>query len=464
VRIRHKIALWVTGAGLITSLAFSLVVFLEMKEQPYKMLDSELETTVGVLIGLLDQNQKPHDMVQAKIRSILGNSYWIKVYDQNRHLVYQSDLATFVDIALHNGKGQGYTVRTHIPRDRIYLHQDRRDEVTFRVKEIGAVSAGVSYLVQIAKPMEELDEELSDLALALGFGMAASTALLVILSYIVAGRIVKPISLINRLSKEINEKTLEKRIPLGKSRDELYELSSSLNRMFDRLQYSFIKQKQFLASASHELKNPTAMLRLFFDQSVQRQDLPDSFQQQLITQGTIVLRMERLIKTLLELSVLELKDSLEIEEFNLTALLRSVLEDFSPIIAERDIRLQVNLPENLRIHGDKDMVRRMAINILDNAVKYNFEKGEIKLEAREEKGSVRLSLFNTGPGIPKEELGKVFEQFFRVEKSRSLQYGGSGLGLSIVREIARLHGGTAAMESEPGSWARIVIILSKYHG
>jgi signal transduction histidine kinase len=463
MRIRHKIALWVTGAGLITSLVFSLVTFWEMREQPYKVLDSELETTVGVLVGLLDQNQNPHDMVQAKIRSIFSNRYWIKVYDQNRHLVYQSDLATFVDIPLHNRGDDGYTVRTHIPMDRIYLHQDRQDEVTFRVRVIDAVSAGVPYLIQIAKPIEELDEELSDLMLALGVGMAASTALLVILSYLVAGRIVKPISVINRLSKEINEKTLEKRIPLGHSRDELYELSSSLNRMFDRLQFSFTKQKQFLASASHELKSPTAMLRLFFDQAVQRQDLPESFQQQLSNQGTIVLRMERLIKTLLELSVLELKDSLEIEEFSLTALLRSVLEDFSVVVADRNIRLQVTLPENLRVLGDKDMIRRMAINILDNAVKYNFEKGEIKLEASEEKGSVRLSLFNTGPGIPKDELEKVFEQFFRVEKSRSLQYGGSGLGLSIVKQIARLHGGTAVMESEPGAWARIRISLPKYH-
>jgi signal transduction histidine kinase len=464
VKIRHKIALWVTGAGLVTSLLFSLVAFLEMREQPYKVLDSELETTVGPLVSLIAQYQKSQDTVQAKILSIFGNRYWIKVYDQNRHLVYHSDLAALADIPPYDRGDDKYTVRIHIPRERIYLHQDRKDEVSFRVRVIDASSAGVPYLIQIAKPMGELHEELTDLVLGLGVGLAASTALLVVLSYLVARRIAKPISVINRLSKEINGKTLEKRIPLGKSRDELYELSSSLNRMFDRLQYSFKQQKQFLASASHELKSPTAMLRLFFDQAVQRKDLPESFQEQLINQGTIVLRMERLIKALLGLAVLELRDSLELEEFSLTDLLRSVLEDFSAVIAARDIRLEVNLPENLPLLGDKDMIRHMAINILDNAVKYNFEKGEIKLEASEEKGSVHLSLFNTGPGIPKDELEKVFEQFFRVEKSRSLQYGGSGLGLSLVRQIARLHGGTAVMESEPGAWSRICITLPKHQG
>jgi two-component system, OmpR family, sensor kinase len=463
VKIRHKISLWITGAGLITSLVFSLVTFLEMREQPYKVLDSELGATVGALVSLLDQNQKPHDMVQTKIRSIFGNRYWIKVYDQNQHLVYQSDLATFADIPLHTEGDDGYTVRTHIPMDRIYLHQNRQDEIPFRVRTFNAFSAGVLYIIQIAKPMEKLDEELSELVLALGIGMAASTALLVILSYLTAGRIVKPISAINRVSKEISEKTLEKRIPLGNSHDELYELSSSLNRMFDRLQYSFKQQKQFLANASHELKSPAAMLRLFFDQAVQRQDLPKSFQEQLISQSTVVLRMERLLKTLLELSSLELQDSLEIEEFSLTDLLASVLEDFSVAMAAKNIQLQVNLPKDLRLLGDKDMIRRMAINILDNAIKYNFENGQIRLEADEEKDLVRIVLFNTGPGIPGHELEKVFEQFYRVEKSRSMQYGGSGLGLSIVRQIVRLHEGTADMESEPGAWSRIQIILPKHH-
>ena len=460
MKIRHRITLWVALAGFLTSLVFSLVVFLEMIEQPYELLDSELEAAAAAVAGRLAKEQS-EEPAPAKAFSIQGDRYWIKVYNQNRRLVYQSDLSSVVDLPLHNEGDDGYTVRTHIPDDRAHLNQDMGGEIAFRVRVISAGSNGISYVIQIAKSMEKLDDEISDVWIILGIGLVVSTVLLVIISYGFAGRIVRPVAEINRLSKEINERTLETRIPLGKSRDELYGLSSSLNRMFDRLQYSFKKQKEFLASASHELKTPTAILRLFFDEAVQRQDLPASLQQQLMTQGDMVLRMERLVKKLLELSVLELKDSVEWEEFSLTDLLNSVLEDFSAIMAAKKIQIQVHVPEGLRVMGDKDQIRRMLINIIDNAVKYNFEKGQIRFEANEDKDGVHLFIFNSGPGIPQDDLEKVFEQFYRVEKSRSLQYGGSGLGLAIVKEIVRLHRGKVTMESTPGAWARIRITLPK---
>ena len=117
-------------------------------------------------------------------------------------------------------------------------------------------SPNAHYLIQIAKPVENLEEETFDLLTAIGIGLAVSTVLLAGLSYVLAGRIVKPIAAINRIARDINENTLEKRIPLGKSRDEIQELAGCLNQMFDRLQYSFARQKRFIADASHELKSP----------------------------------------------------------------------------------------------------------------------------------------------------------------------------------------------------------------
>jgi two-component system OmpR family sensor kinase len=203
------------------------------------------------------------------------------------------------------------------------------------------------------------------------------------------------------------------------------------------------------------------MLRLFFDEAAQRDDLPDSLYQQLVSQGNIVLRMEQLVKKLLALSVLELRNTIEREEVDLPHLLRSVVEDFSLIVAERKIRMEVRLPESLHLWADKDELRRMLINVLDNAVKYNVEGGQIEFEATEDRDGAHLVIFNTGCGIPQDELERVFEQFYRVEKSRALQYGGSGLGLAIVKEIVRLHGGKVTMESMPGAWARITVILPK---
>ena len=464
MKIRHKITLWVAGAGLLTSVLLSLLAFLEMREQLFRILDSDLRSRAAALAERLSKEQRPLGAEWVNALSFRTNEYWIKVYSQDLRPVYQSDLSTVVDLPLYSNRGNhGYTVRAFLSRQSGQLFQDKRDdEVPFRVRVIEAQIGGVPYLIQIARPMEKLQEEIAELQAGLGMGLAGSTALLVILSYVFAGRILKPVADINRLTKEINEHSLEKRIPIGASHDELNELSATLNRMFDRLQYSFSRLKQFLANASHELNSPVAMLRLFFDEATQRQDLPEAFQHQLTSQSQHVLRMDRLVKNLLQLSVLELEDSLRPEEFSLKDLVQSVLEDFSLVLTEAKIHLETHLPANLNMIGDKDKIRRMLINILDNAIKYNVENGEINLELTQKENFVRISLFNTGPGIPKDEQEKVFEQFYRVEKSRSLHYGGAGLGLAIVKQIVRLHHGMVSVESEPGAWTRIDVTLPQH--
>jgi len=315
------------------------------------------------------------------------------------------------------------------------------------------------YIIQIAKPLDQLQDEVTDLVQIIALGLLVTTLLLILLSYGVAGRILKPIGVINRMARDISDRTLDRRIPLGKSRDELYELSGSLNRMFDRLQYSFDKQKQFIADASHELKSPITLFMLFMERALHRKDLPGSFKQRLMHQGNILRRMSRLVKNLLDLSALELKRNIDLKEVSLPSLLKSVLGDYEDVFAAKKIIVDMDIPENLAVRGDKDELQRVLINLVDNAIKYNRDGGEIRIKASKADQRVRLSLFNTGRGIPKADLDKVFEQFYRVEKSRSLRYGGSGLGLTIVKRIVELHGGTLEIESEPGAWTRVNVTL-----
>jgi signal transduction histidine kinase len=272
-----------------------------------------------------------------------------------------------------------------------------------------------------------------------------------------AGKILKPIRELNDLAGDISDKNLTQRIPEGTGRDEFTELTRTINGMLDRLQFSFSRQKRYLADASHELKSPIAVLRLFFEEAAQRSDLPGAFQQQMDNQRLNMLRIDRLVKTLMELSVLELRTSLTRESFDLAELIRSVLEEFSPLIERAKIRVETRIPGALMMQGDGDQVRRVLINLLDNAVKYNVEGGHIGVTLSEKNATLHLCLNNTGPGIPADELPKVFEQFYRVEKSRATEYGGVGLGLSIVQEIVRLHRGTITIDSEPGAWTQVDI-------
>lgn len=458
MKIRLKITLWITGAGVLASLVFSTIVFWEMIEQPYRLIDNELRTVAHFVMRMeLPAGDLPAEMKNSDI-PIRLEDYWIKIFNDHGKVVYQSDLTRYVDLPLYD-KHSGYIVRTTIPKQRLRLNQDRKNEVTFRVRRFREPVGNGTFVVQIGKPVEKLDEEILDIAKGIAWGLITAMLLLVFLSYLIAGKVLKPIGVIDRLAREINDKNLSVRIPLGKSRDELYRLSKSLNRMFDRLESSFETQKEFVASAAHELKSPLALLQLSMEDCIQQPDLPENLRRQFIRQTDIVRRMTRLVKNLLDLSALELKESLDLEDINLADLLKSVLDEYEVVFSAKKICLQADIPPKVEVKGDRDNLQRAVINLIDNAVKYNHEGGQIKLDVSTHKKGVHLTLSNTGKGIPDSDLDQVFVQFYRVEKSRSAEYGGAGLGLSIVKRIIELHGGSITIESEPSAWTRVNIFL-----
>jgi signal transduction histidine kinase len=195
------------------------------------------------------------------------------------------------------------------------------------------------------------------------------------------------------------------------------------------------------------------------ENGIQHPDLPESLRDQLMRQTDIVRRMSRLVKNLLDLSALELKECFDLKEIDLAELLKSVLSDYEVVFSAKKIDVQAHIPPKLKVKGDWENLQRAVVNLVDNAIKYNHEGGKIILDVSAKNRGVHLSLFNTGTGIPAADLDRVFEQFYRVEKSRSAEYGGSGLGLSIVKRIIELHGGRIDIESEPLGWTRVNIIL-----
>ncbi|MBU1419069.1 MAG: HAMP domain-containing protein [Proteobacteria bacterium] len=463
MNIRNRITLLITGVGILASLLFSLIVFYEMLEQPYKLIDTELDQQAHYLLSALaPQASLASSSPESTLQSI-GSFYWVKVFDEKKVVVYESEMSHLLTFPLYE-KEDAYTITTRIKNTDlkgVHIDQDDTDEVTFRVRFFSIPKDGHLYTVQIAKSMGDLTEEISELLISLFVGLIVSAIVLLSVGYYVAGRILAPIRTINRLIHEINDKTLDKRIPPGETHDELYDLKSSLNEMFDRLQYSFTRQKEFIANASHELKTPITLLRLFFDENVCQPGLPDVFRDKLISQQATLSRMDRLVRNLLDLSVLECKKSYEPEEYDLVGQIHSVLKEFAEIFKTEGIRITVSMPSALSVFADREKIRRVLINLIDNAIKYNQTNGEIRVRGNDETDKITLEIYNTGTGIAQEELGKVFDQFYRVEKSRSIAHGGSGLGLSIVKRIVELHGGTITIESDAGAWAQVRILLPK---
>jgi len=329
---------------------------------------------------------------------------------------------------------------------------------------IPAAKVPPGYRIQVALPMEKLDEELNEVLFVIGLGLPGATLLLALLAWFLAGRILAPVREMTSLAREIDEQGLADRIPTGPNRDEFTELGRALNQMLDRLQHSFHRQKEFVAAAAHELKTPLTNLRLFIEQALADPDLDETLRRRLTRQQEILLRLGRLLNNLMLLSALEMRPGLDCKELDFRKLIAAVLEDFAPLFTAAEITITNRLPEaEIRIAGDEARLRRMLVNLIENAAKYNTRPGEIRLELTREGPEITLRIANrVAAPLPEAERERLFEQFYRLEKSRSSELGGCGLGLTIVREIVNLHNGTVTLGNLPDDWVEVCVRLRPF--
>jgi len=455
VKIRNRVTLWISFAGLASSVVLSLIVFFWGLDTPNEFLDQELEIRAHTVVDELTREKAAGGQIGGEALENYTHLYWTKIYNAEGKQVFASQMARDISLPMQKGDN-GYLVRTDVPLNRFYSEED--DEPTAFWCRVFVVSvAGEMYQLHVARPVESLVGESLESAIMIGCALMASVLTVVVVGYQVAGKILRPVQEINRLTAEITENTLEKRIPVAGNHDEIDELSRSLNEMFNRLQYSFLRQKEFVANASHELKTPITLLRLSMEESLQDEHLPVSVQERLLAQERALARISQLIKSLLDLSHLELSESLTQETFSLNELLCSVAEEFQGLMQDQKLLFTSRFDGEVSIHADREMIRRILINLLDNAIRYNQTNGEIRCQASVDNGHVTLMVANTGPGIPPSDRTRVFDQFYRCEKSRSTSHGGSGLGLAIVKRIVELHDGTIAVGDEPPSWTVLTV-------
>ena len=459
--VKRRISLLVAGAGLLASLVFSLAVFFELVEQPFEILDAELEAEAQRAVRTVVARQKESGKIHSDPAANEIYAYWLKVFEQNSgKLLYQSGLTQLVNFALL-APGASKTVSVAIPSGQSSQGEGRGREAAFRVRRFAIGLGGHGFTVQIARPMEKLQEEIWELVFSLAAGLILASLVLVAISHYIAEKILQPIGEMKDLTKDISEKNLDRRLPVGPGSDEFNELAKTINRMLDRLQHSFVKQRNFLFDTSHELKTPLTTMRLAIDAvcSSDMEPLSSAARDNLLRLNEQVLRMERLVKDLLNLSSLEMVDAIEKGPIALHAILESLVADYRFLSEAQNIYIDLRLHTLSDIDGDAKKLTRAFSNILDNAIKYNVEGGRITVEEMRTPAMVTISVTNTGPGVAEAEIDKVFEQFYRVEKSRSIEHGGSGLGLAIAKRIIELHDGSIRLESQPGQWTRVTVCL-----
>ncbi len=456
MKIRNKITLWIALTSITAALGFAVFVFVEFLEEPVKLIDAELGHMAEALVSRNIALAGGGGAVDASRLPFPPGLYWIRVSDARGRVLYRSRLAAAINLPERGEKA--WFFETIIPRDRFQLGQDSHDEVTFRINRRMIRVDGRDYRVMIAKPVEEIEEELIDLVCEVVAGLVTFTLLFGLASYFIAGRILAPVEAINRLARKITGHTLDRRIPVGDNRDELSELSRTLNLMFDRLQHSFTRQKQFLAAAAHELKSPLTLMMLSQEELLRRSDNSAELAEELERQLDTMRRLKLLLNKLLDLSRLEIGDGIIPEEMAPGSLAVSLLEEYRELIDHEGLAVTGDIAAETRMQGDPGKIRRLLINLLDNAIRYNRPGGRIEFDVTAAGDGINIRIGNSGPGVPVVDITRVFDQFYRVEKSRSRDSGGSGLGLTIARRIVELHQGRIGLTSRD-DWTEVTVHL-----
>ena len=277
-------------------------------------------------------------------------------------------------------------------------------------------------------------------------------------TYFISGHALRPIrEFSDKIEKVQAQNLADSRIEENQVK-ELNQLSVSYNRMLERLSDAFEIQRQFTANAAHELRTPLALMQVQLDlYHFNRHPDNDADTVQMIKMVTEQNdRLNKMVKTLLDMS--ELQTVGRDDEIILDALVDEVLEDLEPLAEGKNIRL-IGKCKDITMVGSDILIYRLVYNLVENAIKYNHSGGQVTVTADRKEKHVYLSVEDTGAGIPEELKERVFEPFFRVDKSRSRELGGVGLGLALVREIVRVHDGSITVKSNPSGGTIFEVVL-----
>lgn len=267
-----------------------------------------------------------------------------------------------------------------------------------------------------------------------------------VVTYFISGHALRPIREFSDKIEEVQAQNLSDSRIEENNVKELNQLGISYNKMLERLSEAFKVQRQFTANAAHELRTPLALMQVqldLYNSASHPGNDADTLQTiKMVTEQND--KLNRMVKTLLDMS--ELQTVGRDDKIILDAIVEEVLADLEPLAVEKNIKL-IGKCEDATMTGSDILIYRLVYNLVENAIKYNHPLGQVTVTAYQRNKHVYLSVEDTGSGIPKELRERVFEPFFRVDKSRSRELGGVGLGLAFVREIVRVHDGSICIKS-----------------
>lgn len=319
--------------------------------------------------------------------------------------------------------------------------------------------------VQAAQSLKPVADTLQDFRNRLLWGIPIALILSGLAGYFLATRALQPIDQITNTAQEITASDLSRRLDYQGPADEIGQLARTFDQMLERLQAAFKREQRFTGDAAHELRTPLTALKGRIEVTLAKRRRPPAYVETLQEMEIQVDRLIRLSNDLLFIARLDQEGLREpARDIDLNEFIQAIIDQVHPLAEARSIRLITNIPAGIAIRGQLDLLIRLFLNLLDNAIKYSPVGGEVTVRAIRMADGVQVSIRDAGPGIASEHLPHLFERFYRVEGDRARSWGedgqgGAGLGLAIAYEIARSHGGRLSVESVVGQGSTFLVQL-----
>jgi heavy metal sensor kinase len=455
--LKFRLVAWYAGWLTLVFIIFGIFVYLNLGHELENALHDALRRRARQVAETIQRSSFDWNVLKPEIRS-----HFASEINNRLTRVSVNNVVTFVSgpptdssfvpeqvpmprkVAL----GESYDLR-RLPDGEVLL-------VAMIARQIGTNRM----VVEEGASVEPLNETLHRWLIAFIAGLAALVSVTVLGGFLLVQHALRPVDRIIRSADRISSRNLSERLPVVRTHDEIERLSTTLNRMIHRLDEGMQQNRRFFADASHELRTPITIIQAELDLLLEH--LGDKTETQRIAAGTLeeVERLKNIVVGLFALSRLDAGEGHECSEpFNLSELVVTTANQMELLAADKNISVTCHSEPGAIVNGDRPRIKQVVVNLLDNAIKYTPEGGQIHVNVATRNGNAILEVADNGIGIPREAMPRLFDRFFRVDKARSRELGGAGLGLAIVKSICSAHGGGIRAESKEGEGSRFIVEL-----
>jgi signal transduction histidine kinase len=452
-----RIAAYFMVATTLLTAGLYLVIYFVVHQTVYNHLDEDLSAEAGEITS---------SIVMLSDRMILTNPY---EWSENEHSQIEVN-PTFIQLTDTTGKilkktpnllDQSIPVK-NLPENKSYFN-DRLSGSPVRQLQVNLTNHARKQFgtLTVAVPLEDSLLVLKNLRNTLLLSLPLVIFIIFFFTRFIAEKSIAPVNHLTTTAEKITRENLNDRIDLPVNKDELYTLTKTINELLDRLQDAVLREKQFTADASHELKTPLASIRGMIEVMLRKPRDNEYYQNKIGYCLHEVNRISTLVEQLLILARYESgAGAMNRENIPVSELLDNLTKEFDDQLDANNLSLLLNIPEDTVLSADRFMLEQIFRNLISNAIKYSLPGGNIVLNATHKKEVTLVEITDQGIGMSEGQIDKIFDRFYRADVSRSSKISGSGLGLSIVKRFADRLGIKLQFKSAPGSGTSVTLTFS----